>query len=197
MFPGLGALSGRAAPSSAILPAHTRYFNDLHNFAETDVVIVGAGSAGLSAAYELSKYPDIKVAIIEQSVSPGGGAWLGGQLFSAMVVRKPAHLFLDEIGVKYEEKDDCEFTFSSRDTSTTRWQCMAKRGSEIPACFCRCRDPSCGVVHIDHHEPRPGGAQREAVQRHLRRGSHREGGGRPARRRRRRHQLGACDAVWP
>mmetsp|Transcript_2777 Transcript_2777/g.6917 ORF Transcript_2777/g.6917 Transcript_2777/m.6917 type:complete len:292 (+) Transcript_2777:1475-2350(+) len=106
MFPGLGALSGRAAPSSAILPAHTRYFNDLHNFAETDVVIVGAGSAGLSAAYELSKYPDIKVAIIEQSVSPGGGAWLGGQLFSAMVVRKPAHLFLDEIGVKYEEKDD-------------------------------------------------------------------------------------------
>lgn len=88
-------------------PPSDRYFNDLHNFAEADVVIVGAGSAGLSAAYELSKYPDIKVAIIEQSVSPGGGAWLGGQLFSAMVVRKPAHNFLDEIGVEYEEKEDC------------------------------------------------------------------------------------------
>jgi len=53
--------------------------------ADTDVVIVGAGSAGLSCAYELSKNPAINIAIIEQSVSPGGGAWLGGQLFSAMV----------------------------------------------------------------------------------------------------------------
>ena len=29
----------------------------------------------------------LQVAIIEQGVAPGGGAWLGGQLFSAMVVR--------------------------------------------------------------------------------------------------------------
>ena len=42
--------------------------------------------AGLSCAYELSKHPEIKVALIEQGVAPGGGAWLGGQLFSAMCV---------------------------------------------------------------------------------------------------------------
>lgn len=83
-----------------------RYMMDMITHADTDVVIVGAGSAGLSCAYELSKNPDVKVAIIEQSVSPGGGAWLGGQLFSAMVVRKPAHLFLDEIGVPYDEAED-------------------------------------------------------------------------------------------
>jgi len=83
-----------------------RYMMDMITHAETDVVIVGAGSAGLSCAYELSKNPEVKVAIIEQSVSPGGGAWLGGQLFSAMVVRKPAHLFLDEIGVPYDETED-------------------------------------------------------------------------------------------
>ncbi|XP_004505443.1 thiamine thiazole synthase, chloroplastic [Cicer arietinum] len=83
-----------------------RYMTDMVTHADTDVVIVGAGSAGLSCAYELSKNPSIKIAIIEQSVSPGGGAWLGGQLFSAMVVRKPAHLFLNEIGVEYDEKDD-------------------------------------------------------------------------------------------
>lgn len=29
----------------------------------------------------------LQVAIIEQGVAPGGGAWLGGQLFSAMIVR--------------------------------------------------------------------------------------------------------------
>ncbi|MCO5582218.1 hypothetical protein L7F22_036110 [Adiantum nelumboides] len=82
-----------------------RYMTDMITHADTDVVVVGAGSAGLSCAYELSKNPNVKVAIVEQSVSPGGGAWLGGQLFSAMVVRKPAQLFLDEIGVPYDEKD--------------------------------------------------------------------------------------------
>ncbi|XP_062077793.1 thiamine thiazole synthase, chloroplastic [Humulus lupulus] len=82
-----------------------RYMMDMITYADTDVVVVGAGSAGLSCAYELSKNPNVQVAIIEQSVSPGGGAWLGGQLFSAMVVRKPAHLFLDELGVAYDEQD--------------------------------------------------------------------------------------------
>ena len=64
-----------------------RYMMDMITYADTDVVVVGAGSAGLSCAYELSKNPSVSVAIIEQSVSPGGGAWLGGQLFSAMVSR--------------------------------------------------------------------------------------------------------------
>ncbi|XP_020226642.1 thiamine thiazole synthase, chloroplastic [Cajanus cajan] len=83
-----------------------RYMTDMVTHADTDVVIVGAGSAGLSCAYELSKNPSVKVAIVEQSVSPGGGAWLGGQLFSAMVVRKPANLFLDELGLEYDEQDN-------------------------------------------------------------------------------------------
>ncbi|KAJ0966108.1 hypothetical protein J5N97_027246 [Dioscorea zingiberensis] len=82
-----------------------RYMTDMITYADTDVVIVGAGSAGLSCAYELSKDPTIRVAIIEQSVSPGGGAWLGGQLFSAMLVRKPAHLFLDELQIPYDDQD--------------------------------------------------------------------------------------------
>jgi cysteine-dependent adenosine diphosphate thiazole synthase len=82
----------------------TRYMKDLYDMAEADVIISGAGSAGLACAWELSKNPDLKIAIIEQSVSPGGGAWLGGQLFSAMVIRKPGDKFLDELGVPY---DDC------------------------------------------------------------------------------------------
>ena len=49
-----------------------RYFQDLDNYAESDVVIVGAGSCGLSTAYVLAKArPDLKIAIIEASVSPG------------------------------------------------------------------------------------------------------------------------------
>ncbi|KAI1431529.1 STI35 protein [Xylaria sp. CBS 124048] len=82
-----------------------RYFNDLDTYAESDIVIVGAGSCGLSTAYVLAKErPDLKIAIIEASVSPGGGAWLGGQLFSAMVMRKPADTFLTDLGVPFEDE---------------------------------------------------------------------------------------------
>ncbi len=39
-----------------------RYFKDMDEFAESDVVIVGAGSAGLACAYELGKVaPHLKV----------------------------------------------------------------------------------------------------------------------------------------
>ncbi|GMH13404.1 hypothetical protein Nepgr_015245 [Nepenthes gracilis] len=70
----------------------------------TDVVIKEAGSSGLSYTYELSKNPDVQIAIIEQFVSHGSGAWLGGQLFSAMVIWKPVHKFLDELGIDYDEQ---------------------------------------------------------------------------------------------
>lgn len=84
-----------------------RYFADLDYYAESDIVIIGAGSCGLSTAYMLGKQrPDLKIAIIEAGVSPGGGAWLGGQLFSAMVMRKPADAFLNDLGVPYEDEGD-------------------------------------------------------------------------------------------
>ena len=84
-----------------------RYFQDLDTYAESDIVIVGAGSCGLSAAYMLGKArPDLKIALIEASVSPGGGAWLGGQLFSAMVMRKPADAFLADLGIPFEDEGD-------------------------------------------------------------------------------------------
>ena len=84
-----------------------RYFADLDSYAESDIVIVGAGSCGLSAAYTLGKLrPDLRIAIVEAGVAPGGGAWLGGQLFSAMIMRKPADAFLREVGVPYEDEGD-------------------------------------------------------------------------------------------
>ncbi|GAA6056640.1 hypothetical protein JCM3770_006324 [Rhodotorula araucariae] len=87
-----------------------RYGEDLYNTAISDVVIIGAGSAGLSAAYVLAKErPDLKATILEAGVAPGGGAWVGGQLMSAMVVRKPGHRFLDELDVPYEEGETGDF----------------------------------------------------------------------------------------
>ncbi|KAJ8474524.1 hypothetical protein ONZ45_g15925 [Pleurotus djamor] len=82
-----------------------RYFDMMYDRAVSDVVIVGAGSAGLSCAYHLAKTrPDLKVTIVEANVAPGGGAWLGGQLMTPMVVRKPADLFLKEVGVPFEDE---------------------------------------------------------------------------------------------
>ncbi|VAH82921.1 unnamed protein product [Triticum turgidum subsp. durum] len=83
-----------------------RYMTDMIADVNTDVIIIGTGSAGLSCAYELSKDPSVNIAIIQRSVSPGGSGWLGSQLFSAMVVRKPAHLFLDELNIEYDEQED-------------------------------------------------------------------------------------------
>nr|GFC70869.1 thiamine thiazole synthase, chloroplastic-like [Tanacetum cinerariifolium] len=37
-----------------------RYMTDMITYADTDVVICGAGSAGLSCAYELSKNPNVQ-----------------------------------------------------------------------------------------------------------------------------------------
>ncbi len=82
----------------------SRYMKDMMDYAESDIIIIGAGPAGLSAAYELSKQPNLKIAIIEASVAPGGGAWLGGQLFSSMIVRKPANSLLDELEIEYDDK---------------------------------------------------------------------------------------------
>lgn len=77
----------------------------MYDRAVSDVVIVGAGSAGLSCAYHLAKTrPELKITILEANVAPGGGAWLGGQLMTPMVVRKPADRFLTELGVPFEDE---------------------------------------------------------------------------------------------
>ncbi|KAL0468245.1 Thi4 family domain-containing protein [Neurospora intermedia] len=110
LMPTLGTDAFTFSPirESTVSRAMTRrYFADLDAHAETDIVIVGAGSCGLSAAYVLSTLrPDLRITIVEAGVAPGGGAWLGGQLFSAMVMRKPADVFLDEVGVPYEDEGD-------------------------------------------------------------------------------------------
>ncbi|KAJ3236602.1 thiamine metabolism- protein [Chytriomyces hyalinus] len=82
-----------------------RYWKDMDDAAVSDVVIVGAGSAGLSCAYTLAKAdPGLKITIIEAGVAPGGGAWLGGQLMAPMIIRKPAHSLLNELTIPYEDE---------------------------------------------------------------------------------------------
>jgi cysteine-dependent adenosine diphosphate thiazole synthase len=56
----------------------SRYFTDMDVYAESDIVIIGAGSAGLSCAYELTKIaPTMKVSsILWLSLDHTGKVWI-------------------------------------------------------------------------------------------------------------------------
>ncbi len=70
--------------------------------AESDVIIIGAGPAGLTAGRELSTM-GFKVLIIEQNNYLGGGYWLGGYMMNPVTVRDPAQKIWDELGIPYKK----------------------------------------------------------------------------------------------
>jgi len=70
--------------------------------AESDVIIIGAGPAGLTAGRELSQM-GFKVLIIEQNNYLGGGYWLGGYMMNPVTVREPAQKIWDELGIPYKK----------------------------------------------------------------------------------------------
>jgi len=73
--------------------------------AESDVIIIGAGPAGLTAGRELSNM-GFKVLIIEQNNYLGGGYWLGGFMMNPVTVREPAQKIWDELGIPYKKVGD-------------------------------------------------------------------------------------------
>ncbi len=79
-----------------------RFASDLVDSVEGDVVIVGAGPAGLTAARDLA-LAGHKALLIERNNYLGGGFWIGGYLMNTVTVRAPGQEVLDEIGVPYDE----------------------------------------------------------------------------------------------
>ena len=73
--------------------------------AESDVIIIGAGPAGLTASRELSNL-GFKVLVIEQNNYLGGGYWLGGYMMNPVTVREPAQKIWDELGDPYKKVQD-------------------------------------------------------------------------------------------
>ncbi len=70
--------------------------------ADSDVIVIGAGPAGLTASRELSNM-GFKVLVIEQNNYLGGGYWLGGYMMNPVTVREPAQKIWDELGVPYKK----------------------------------------------------------------------------------------------
>lgn len=79
--------------SAAIIEEYKRKLTD---HLENDVVIVGAGPAGLAAGYYLSE-AGVKTAILERKLSTGGGIWGGAAGYNVVVFEEKE--ILDEIGV--------------------------------------------------------------------------------------------------
>lgn len=78
----------------------TMFSETINEYASSDVIVVGAGPAGLMASRELGKM-GVRTLVIEQNNYLGGGYWVGGFMMNPVTVRAPAQKIWDELGVPY------------------------------------------------------------------------------------------------
>src|SRR5919109_1898676 len=76
-------------------------FNEtMREYTDSDVIIIGAGPAGLTAGRDLARI-GVRTLIVEQNNYIGGGYWVGGYMMNPVTVRAPAQKIWDELGVPY------------------------------------------------------------------------------------------------
>lgn len=90
----------------------SEYFKDFRNALCADVIVCGAGPAGMYSAYRLSR-KNIKVVLVEKMLSLGGGIWGGGMLFNKIVVQEECLRILDELGISYKRCEDGYYVASA------------------------------------------------------------------------------------
>ena len=97
---------------------------------DVDVAIVGAGPAGMVAAYYLAKAKK-KVALFERKLSVGGGMWGGGIMFNEIVVQEKAKELLDELDVKTHRYEEGYYLADSIEAVSTICSKTVKAGAKI------------------------------------------------------------------
>ncbi|MEA3476107.1 MAG: sulfide-dependent adenosine diphosphate thiazole synthase [Candidatus Cloacimonadota bacterium] len=127
-----------------------RFSEKFVNNLNQDVIIAGAGPAGLTLAYYLAK-KGIKVSVFEKKLSVGGGMWGGGMLFNEIVVQEDGKAILEEFGIKTVKYDADYYTADSIEAISTICSLATKAGVKIFNCMMVedvmvKKDEVCGVV---------------------------------------------------
>jgi thiamine thiazole synthase len=111
-----------------------RYSKKFIEYTDVDAAIVGAGPAGLVAAYYLAR-TGRKVAVFERKLSIGGGMWGGGMMFNEIVVQDEGKEILDVFGVNTAEYEPGYHTADAVEAISTICSHACRAGARIFNCI--------------------------------------------------------------
>ena len=83
----------------------SEYYQQLHDAADADVLIIGSGPSGLVSGQLLAK-KGYRVVIVERNNYLGGGMWIGGFLMNKATMRAPADKILNALDIPYKKASE-------------------------------------------------------------------------------------------